>query len=352
MSKRSASFDILLVEPASLVMLGAELCEVISPVSVPILALTGLLFPFALLTFTLGVILRISRGYWRGMILPVIVTFLTLTNISSTVGGWGKAVGSSSDSLQEVSIMSYNVRRMDEYNWLKGEETRIELYSWIGENKCDIMCFQEFPSNMKNRLQDVLLEYVLTLNGSRAGPAIATTLQVVKRDSWTFEGELYPRGLVLDLVKGNDTLRVVNVHLQSVGLARDDYDAVREGTDSEDRKRLLSRLKKAYSLRAAQAHSFRTFLDSSPHKILLAGDFNDTPISYSLHTTKNSEDQSLALHDAFSVSGSGIGATYIGDFPGLRIDYLLFSEGLIAREFITHNVKLSDHRPISGVFGF
>ena len=253
---------------------------------------------------------------------------------------------------EEISILSYNVRRMDEYNWLKGEETRRELYGWLGDNKFDIMCFQEFPSNMKSRLQGVLEGYDLTLQGGGSGPAIATRHPIVKRDTWTFEGESSPRGLVVDLLVGDDTIRVVNVHLQSVGLARHDYDAVREGTDSEDRKRLLSRLKKAYSQRAEQALSLRLFLDSSPHKILLAGDFNDTPVSFALNTIKNSDMDALSLYDAFSVSGSGIGATYVGDLPGLRIDYLLFSEGIASQDFTTHRVKLSDHKPISGVFSF
>jgi endonuclease/exonuclease/phosphatase family metal-dependent hydrolase len=351
-SKRSASFDLLLVEPAAIIMLAAELCEVVSPSTVSILSLTGLMFPFALLAFVIGVVLRLSRGYWKGLVLPALVVLITVSSITSTVGGWRKIAVLTGETVDDVSIMSFNVRRMDEYNWLKGDETRRELYSWLGKNKCDIMCFQEFPSNMKDKLQGVLDTYDITVHGKGSGPAVATILNVVNKEFWTFEDEASPRGLVLDMVKGGDTIRVVNVHLQSVGLARDDYQAVREGTDSEDRRRLLSRLKKAYSLRAAQSLSLRKYLDSSPHKILLAGDFNDTPVSYALNTIKNSDNDTYDLYDAFSVCGSGIGATYIGDLPGLRIDFLLFSEGLFPREFKTHGIMLSDHRPIYGVFEF
>ena len=90
MSKRSVSLDMLLVEPAALVMIGAELCEIISPASVPILALTGLLFPFALLIFSIGVILRISRGFMKGMILPAVILFLSFSSITNTVGWMGR----------------------------------------------------------------------------------------------------------------------------------------------------------------------------------------------------------------------------------------------------------------------
>jgi hypothetical protein len=83
------SFDMLLVEPAALLMLGAELCEVVTPSSVFILALAGLLFPFALLVFVTGVILRLSRGYWKGLLLPALVVLITFSSITSTVGGWG-----------------------------------------------------------------------------------------------------------------------------------------------------------------------------------------------------------------------------------------------------------------------
>ena len=78
---------------------------------------------------------------------------------------------------------------------------------------------------------------------------------------------------------------------------------------------------------------------------MLAGDFNDTPVSYAINAIEN-------MHDAFTVAGLGLGATYIGDLQGLRIDYLMYTDGLSAVDFTTCNIKLSDHRPITAKFNF
>jgi endonuclease/exonuclease/phosphatase family metal-dependent hydrolase len=53
------------------------------------------------------------------------------------------------------------------------------------------------------------------------------------------------------------------------------------------------------------------------------------------------------LKDAFTYSGIGFGGTYIGKFPGLRIDYIWHDKRLSSSNFITHPEKFSDHKAIS-----
>jgi endonuclease/exonuclease/phosphatase (EEP) superfamily protein YafD len=60
----------------------------------------------------------------------------------------------------------------------------------------------------------------------------------------------------------------------------------------------------------------------------------------------------MDLCDSFSSYTTGIGATYVGDIPGLRIDFILHSESLSPFNFKTHSIELSDHRPVSVGFGF
>ena len=83
----------------------------------------------------------------------------------------------------------------------------------------------------------------------------------------------------------------------------------------------------------------------SPYKTILCGDFNDTPVSYCYNRIENE------LIDAFIESSSGIGSTYIGKFPFNRIDYIFYSNKLQSKEFKTHNIKYSDHKPISCYIG-
>jgi endonuclease/exonuclease/phosphatase (EEP) superfamily protein YafD len=86
----------------------------------------------------------------------------------------------------------------------------------------------------------------------------------------------------------------------------------------------------------------------SPHPTVVAGDFNDTPVSYA------SQQMRRELNDAFAAvrpqNASFLGSTYIGDLPFLRIDQIWASEELHVRQYITGDVELSDHRPVCAVF--
>ena len=347
--KSRFGIDTFILGPAGALIAGAKLSECISPETFPFLAFCGLVFPAALLMFALGVVLRLFRRDWKGMIWPVLFMFWIQNSVILTIGGWGTYSEVSADSNQ-ISIGTYNVRRMDEYKWLEGDKTRDEIVSWLSENKFDVMCFQELPSSMRRKVSNALGTKEIVINKRGSGPAIATSLQIAKYGPWFAPGEDVPRGIFADLIQNGDTVRIFNVHLQSVGLEGGDYEAVREGPDAEQRKRLFSRLSSAYVARATQARALREELDTSPHPVILLGDFNDTPVSFALSTLKESD--SCPLFDAFSKGGEGLGSTYVGDVSGLRIDYILYSERFELHEFQTYPLELSDHRPVSAVFSY
>ena len=77
---------------------------------------------------------------------------------------------------------------------------------------------------------------------------------------------------------------------------------------------------------------------------MLAVDLNNTPHSY-VYRKLNEK-----YNDLFIIKGSGFGSTYAFNFLPLRIDYLFTSKDIISKKFKIHNVKFSDHRPISGYF--
>jgi endonuclease/exonuclease/phosphatase family metal-dependent hydrolase len=78
--------------------------------------------------------------------------------------------------------------------------------------------------------------------------------------------------------------------------------------------------------------------------VIVAGDFNDTPVSYSYRKIRK------GLNDAFVSSGYGAGFTYKGNYPPNRIDYILYDNALECRQFSITKVKYSDHYPISAYF--
>jgi endonuclease/exonuclease/phosphatase family metal-dependent hydrolase len=82
-------------------------------------------------------------------------------------------------------------------------------------------------------------------------------------------------------------------------------------------------------------------IEQSPYPVIICGDFNDTPSSYTYHQL------SEGLIDAFKESGNGIGHTYGGALPSFRIDYILHDERFKSTRFNTIRSKFSDHYPIT-----
>jgi endonuclease/exonuclease/phosphatase family metal-dependent hydrolase len=53
------------------------------------------------------------------------------------------------------------------------------------------------------------------------------------------------------------------------------------------------------------------------------------------------------LNDAFIDAGYGLGNTFNGNLPPVRIDFILYSAAFESYDFNVHGVELSDHYPIS-----
>ena len=88
-----------------------------------------------------------------------------------------------------------------------------------------------------------------------------------------------------------------------------------------------------------KAHSLE-----SPHPVVICGDFNDTPVSYTYATISDE------LVDTFRDSGGlGIGSTYLGAFPSFRIDYIFHSKNLASSDYHRYEEGISDHNAISAL---
>ena len=87
-------------------------------------------------------------------------------------------------------------------------------------------------------------------------------------------------------------------------------------------------------------------ISQSPHPVILAGDFNDTPQSFMYNKIKNS-----GFCDAFQQAGHGLGTTYAGYVPLLRIDYNFAQKNYF--RVLKHEVidaRMSDHYPQVSTF--
>lgn len=148
-----------------------------------------------------------------------------------------------------------------------------------------------------------------------------------------------------DIQVGNDTLRVFNLHLQSLKLdKRNRHYLQQPGITGEENirnsKNIIAKLKRGFLRRAQQSERIRQAIDASPYPVIVCGDFNDVPNSYAYHTIGEN------LRNAFAAKGSGIGRTYAGISPTLRIDHVFADRAFHVRQYKRIKKELSDHFPV------
>lgn len=260
----------------------------------------------------------------------------------------------------DIKLMTYNVRVFDLYNWSKNLETKAEMFKLIKDQDPAIVCFQEFYSSTNAEYRNLdSLKQLLNLNEIHTlfpvflygtdyfGVVTMTNLTVVRKET-VFHNKAQSNGAICTdvILNKRDTVRIYNVHLQSIRFKPEDYKFIKSIEISADQKQidglegLITRLKKAFVLRASQVNLLADHIKKSPYPVLVVGDFNDTPSSYTYHKLSGN------LSDAFQESGSGISTTYNGSFPAFRIDYILHDKQIQSSNYKVIKKNLSDHYPI------
>lgn len=150
-----------------------------------------------------------------------------------------------------------------------------------------------------------------------------------------------------DILMNSDTVRVFNCHLQSYRLGQSEISAIDTLDFDTDEKtqqtyrQLGGKFKDALIKRAEQAATLREYLNQSPYPVIVCGDFNDTPVSFTYRMVRGD------LEDSFTESGKGTANTYNGKLPSFRIDYILYSPKFTSYNFSVSSLNHSDHYPIS-----
>lgn len=104
-------------------------------------------------------------------------------------------------------------------------------------------------------------------------------------------------------------------------------------------------------IRDYQARNVRRFIDEARAEgktVVLAGDLNDWCGSTTLNTLMGEGEN--ALKDAWWEGGNGFGFTYQGWHLRLRLDHILYSDGLELQDVKVIDSDLSDHRPLKASF--
>lgn len=267
----------------------------------------------------------------------------------------------STNSSNAIKVMSYNVKTFNYYNWRNNKELRKRLLSVIKVEDPDILCIQEFftsditPFQMIDSLmhqlsfKDYYFEKLLSVRDvDHFGIITFSRFPIIRKGRVKYTTSTLNTSIYTDVVYEGDTIRVYNCHLQSLYFEHDDYYYLNHKKDVtiDASKKLFSKLKAGYVRRAKQTDIVAKHIHNSPYPVLLCGDLNDTPVSYSYGKLSNAR----KFQDSFRSKGRGFGSTYAGPVPFLRIDYIFAEKEFEIQKYYEVNKKYSDHFPIVCVF--
>lgn len=341
---------------AAAVLLAASFFSTsISPAESWVFALFGLAYPYLLLINLFFAIFWLLQFNLRALL-----------SIGMMVAGYphfrqsfsfGRDTGATKDA---VSIVSYNAGLFGFYQsrWHTGE-----MIAKVKDVSPSVLCVQEFLNigDKGSTTADSIAEacgfkyhVFRRLNDGRKkgayGMAVFSKYPLLAADLVHFDGLTGNMCIYADMEANGRRIRVYNVHLQSFKFRKQDYSFLVKMPDNNHEKviqsrSILKRMKEAYVKRSEQVEAIVSHMQSSEFPIMLCGDFNDPPVSYSYAQL------SQGMKDAFLENGRGMGKTYIGAMPNFRIDYILYPAACTGLFYRTFRLS-SDHSMLSAGFRF
>lgn len=334
----------------------------ISPAAFWPAALISLTLPGALVLNLLFLVIWLFRRSFKAF-LPLLVVVLCW---GYHTRGIALNLGYGNESLevspQTLHVLSYNVRIFNTYAHLqdKDQTSSKKMIRYVADHPSDVYCLQEFYNDKtspvfnavskigRQKQKDFFVsEALINGIGAQFGLAIFSKYPIIKKGSIFFQKQTNNHGMFADIKFNQDTIRIYNFHFQSMSI--DEQDIVNTYKDQENLKseglKLMRLFKKGVVKRAVQVDSLLAHVGRCRYPVILCGDINDLPYSYTY------ERLSKNYTNAFQAKGVGIGATYNGKLPFVRIDNQFSSKDLKVLTFGLHDsIPYSDHFPTTATY--
>lgn len=266
----------------------------------------------------------LRRSYWRWPFSIALLFCLFCMAKYIPLHGKSKYIGT------PLRLTSWNVD-----NFKLSKDTLSKAAALIEGSAPDVVCIQERPhTNLLawNSVQRAFEKYKYSVRNSREDEVLNLAIfskQPIKNIKEYYFLDSYNKIMRADITLDcGKIIRLFNVHLQTTGAG-----------DSSNRGRsLLSVLVGNAIRRNRQADVLRREIDSSPHPVVVCGDFNDTPSSYAYRTVAG------RVQDCFLKAGNGLGVSYQAMGGLFRIDYTLCSDDFGVNNYTLIRNNWSDHK--------
>ena len=303
-------------------------------------------FSFSILNLFVPVVVLINLlffFYWTVKIKWPFLLFMGAFLIG--YGEWNLLYQFPNNSIRKssstISVMSYNVRLFNKYNWIKGTDVSNEIAQLIKQKNPDIICFQEYSKTGTPRLDAYEYRYIQPNRSMGKSPlAIYSKFPILDQGYIDFDASTNS-GAYVDLSYRRKRFRVYNLHLESFRINAED-----SLFTNPDSAALQIKFDEVFKKQLSQIEQFDAVEGTSDLPAILCTDLNNTQFS------KTYKALSKGRKDAFAAAGKGLGETfYFSSFP-LRIYFIFVEEDFKVNTFEVIQENFSDHYPILTTVGW
>ena len=330
---------------AIVLMLAVGYSDHINPVEHPFLATAGLAFPVLLIVNVCFLFfwLMFNRRMAFLPLLGFVVCYGPVRNYIPFNIPHDTPIGC-------IKVLSFNVHG---YAYTLGDDNASgRITDYIRRSKADIVCLQEDndQSQDPHAQLDSIYPYSRRIKlGNANAIGVYSRFPIVRSMQIDYESKANG-SMACWLDVNGKTVIVVNNHFESNHLSYDDksrYKNLIKGnletdTAKKETRYLADKLGEASRQRAPQAQAVADFIEShKEHPVILCGDFNESPISYTHHLLTR------RLTDCFTATANGPGLSYNQKGFNVRIDNILCSSHFTPFNCrVDNKIHASDHYPI------
>lgn len=349
------------------IILLAALTPFVQPKHFSALTFIAIVFPYLLITllfWLLFFLIKKDKKIW----IVILLMLLNFKNIHSTFGFHFFTSPTTNKAPNSLRVLSWNVNNFicNPTTNRNFKNTIEEMRSVIKNSNADVLCFQDFeirqPSDPYKHLAfirdsmhypyffyavDVNFYHTVYKDSVRYGTCIFSRYPITNSIKINYVDEPNSESLAaVDVLFNGKQVRIYNTHLKSMFLA------IKKDSSLPDLRCLatdtnaIMHSTKSYKLKyfdkehCTQAEKIAAVFDTTKLPFIFCGDINSTPASFVYHTI------TAKTKDAFVTNKAGFGATYKRRFSLLRIDVMLYSQGLHSSNYQSAHTQFSDHKPV------
>lgn len=348
-------FLVMLTLGIAVAMCMSYLATFVDPNSYWMFAFFGLAAPFLFVANGVMLLFWVVRmRMWLAV--PAFVFLIGIGYIGDFVQPhFAKEYNNEQATADEMTIMTYNVHGFYQFRSAQNYVSTLDsITKYVNLQNPDIVCFQEFQlfnardsSLLSSRMGGwpyVQFSYVVNSPSHKWGLAVFSKYPLANFHPIRFENQQNSSMSVDVMPAKGDTVRLFNCHLQTTQFNQVSPDGLRALYNHQDAGLIIrnigSTLRENFKLRAQQVDTVAQLISQTHLPVVVVGDFNDTPLSYTYHTMRGE------LTDSFCEKGSGYEYTYKPLMRLFRIDYILHSDHLKATFHTSPTTPWSDHNPV------